>query len=264
MNQKIAIKTIQKLGFQVTAAWNGKEALEYLTATSRGQNMKPDMILMDVQMPIIDGYKCTHLLRHHDPYKPLLQNVPIVAMTASAIHGDREKCNRAGMDDYLAKPVTMAILEKMLIRWCLSRRTVSLKLDEPSDCSQVSEHCDNAGIPAVGLDDGSISSGQNIRDESQNSLMTPKPLTTANGQPEPSPFDSPAATELNMQVTPQEGEKEWSSMLQENKLIDAAGGPSFYRTPSFQEAKPGEALTEANMKKLKNETSNLDSKPTTS
>lgn len=243
----------------MTATWNGKEALEYLAATSRGQNTKPDMILMDVQMPVIDGYKCTHLLRHHAPYKTVVQDVPIVAMTASAIHGDKEKCNRAGMDDYLAKPVTMAILEKMLIRWCLAGRKASFKTDEPSDCSQESEHCDTAGIPAVGLDKDT-STGQNIRDESQNSLLTPKPLTTANGQPELSPFDSPAG--LKVQVTRQEGEKEWSSLLQENKLIDAAGGPSFHRTPSFQEASPGEALTEENMKKLKNETKNLDNEPT--
>ena len=77
---------------------------------SKGNKTKPDIILMDVQMPIIDGYKCTHLLRHHLPYKTILHDVPIVAMTASAIHGDREKCKRAGMDDYLAKPVTMTIL----------------------------------------------------------------------------------------------------------------------------------------------------------
>ncbi|EFZ03544.2 autoinducer 2 sensor kinase/phosphatase luxQ [Metarhizium robertsii ARSEF 23] len=258
VNQMIAIKTIQKLGFQVTAAWNGKEALEYLMATSRGQNMKPDMILMDVQMPIIDGYKCTHLLRHHSPYKTLLQDVPIVAMTASAIHGDREKCNKAGMDDYLAKPVTMNILERMLIRWCLSRRKVSVTVEESSDCSQISEHCDNAGIPHVGVEEQATESEQRVQDEPHGSPMTPRPFNTANGQPEPSPFDSPAAPGLNVQVRHQEGEKELSSMLQENKLIDAAGGPSFYRTPSFQGPSSGEALTEENMKKLKSETSHLD------
>jgi CheY-like chemotaxis protein len=258
VNQKIAIKTIQKLGFQVTAAWNGKEALDYLIATSLGQNLKPDMILMDVQMPIIDGYKCTHLLRHHSPYKAIVQDVPIVAMTASAIQGDREKCKKAGMDDYLAKPVNMTILERMLLRWCFSRRKVSTKSEELSDCSQVSEHCDNAEIPVVGLEDETTVSKQNGLDDIGGDTVTPRPMTIANGQSEPSPFDSPAAVELGLQLRHQEGEKELSSMLQENKLIDAAGGPSFFRTQSCQDLCSGEALTEENVKKLKSETTALD------
>ena len=79
---------------------------------------------MDVQMPILDGYRATHLIRHHSPYAnlPGMKTTPIVAMTASAIQGDREKCQRAGMDDYLAKPVKGAILEKMLIKWTLKAR----------------------------------------------------------------------------------------------------------------------------------------------
>ncbi|GAB0143973.1 hypothetical protein EsHS_00004470 [Epichloe bromicola] len=263
VNQKIAIKTIQKLGFQVTAAWNGKEALDYMLAASRGQNKKPDMILMDVQMPIIDGYKCTHVLRHHLPYKAIAQDVPIVAMTASAIHGDREKCNRAGMDDYLAKPVTMTILERMLVRWCLNRRKApSQRLEVRSYCSEAGEHCRNAGIPLVGLEEANLASQGSSRDDLHSNPLTPKPLTT-NGHNEPSPFDSPAATELNMQVRKQEGEKEWSSLLQENKLIDAAGGPSSFRgAPSFHFQEPGigEALTEENVNKLKSETSTREEK----
>lgn len=76
---------------------------------------------MDVQMPILDGYRATHLIRHHNPYSSLpgMHAVPIVAMTASAIQGDREKCQRAGMDDYLAKPVKAKTLEKMLVKWAL-------------------------------------------------------------------------------------------------------------------------------------------------
>lgn len=258
VNQKIAIKTIQKLGFQVTAAWNGKEALHYLTATSRGQNKKPDIILMDVQMPIIDGYKCTHLLRHHLPYQALLQDVPIVAMTASAIHGDREKCNKAGMDDYLAKPVTMAILEKMLIRWCLSRRSVPAQpVSALPHCSKAGEECENTDIPHVGLEKANLASEETLRDDVQGGPVTPKPLTT-NGLDEPSPFDSPSANEMDMQVRRQEGEKEWSNLLQENKLIDAAGGPSNFRgTPTLESAGMGEALTEENVNKLKSETRTL-------
>lgn len=260
MNQKIATKTIRKLGFQVTAAWNGKDALDYLMGTSQGHNTKPDMILMDVQMPVIDGYKCTHLLRHHLPYKSILQDVPIVAMTASAIQGDREKCTKAGMDDYLAKPVTMAILERMLIRWCLSRRQIPTSQDTmASDCSEVSEHCENADIPHIGLEDEVLPPTDRILEDFHNSPITPRPLTT-NGEPEPSPFDSPAAVELAPQIRRPEGEREWSNMLQETKLIDAAGGPgaTVFRSNSYQEPGSGEALTEENVNKLKSETGRLD------
>ena len=79
----------------------------------------PDLILMDCQMPVLDGYSATHMLRHHAPYKTVeaIKHTPIVAMTASAIQGDREKCEKAGMDDYLAKPVKRPVLEKMILKW---------------------------------------------------------------------------------------------------------------------------------------------------
>lgn len=113
MNQQIAIRFLTSLKFSVSAVWNGKEALEYLwNSTSddpalQREHRLPSLILMDVQMPVLDGYNATHVLRHHEPYRSIekICKIPIVAMTASAIQGDREKCERAGMDDYLAKPV---------------------------------------------------------------------------------------------------------------------------------------------------------------
>ncbi|KKY26027.1 putative histidine kinase hhk6p [Diplodia seriata] len=106
VNQQIALKTIRKQGFAVDAVWNGKEALEYLVDAKDGKRDRPDIILMDVQMPIMDGYKATHTIRTQAPFKdtPSIRNIPIVAMTASAIQGDKEKCQKAGMDDYLSKP----------------------------------------------------------------------------------------------------------------------------------------------------------------
>ncbi|RAL60489.1 hypothetical protein DID88_000264 [Monilinia fructigena] len=104
---KLLLRLFEKLGFSPFAVWNGKEALDYLLAAESPNppHPKPDIILMDVQMPIIDGYRATHIIRHHSPYNHSTRNIPIVAMTASAIQGDREKCKKAGMDDYLAKPV---------------------------------------------------------------------------------------------------------------------------------------------------------------
>jgi CheY-like chemotaxis protein len=236
----------------VTAAWNGKEALDHIISASKGERRKPDIILMDVQMPVIDGYKCTHLLRHHLPYKNFIRDVPIVAMTASAIQGDREKCTRAGMDDYLAKPVTMTILEKMLVRWCTNQNRAIRPQSEPSasDCSELSENCDNAEIPHVGIDDAAPNGDGG--DDLHNSPITPRPLTT-NGKHEPSPFDVPQGAELALTVQRADGEEEWASMLQETKLIDAAGGPSSFRANSFQGQKSGDSLTEANVNRLQDE-----------
>ena len=124
VNQQIAIKTIKKLGFSVNAVWNGQEALQYLERDASETRPDPDIVLMDVQMPILDGYKATKILRSQEPYqnKPSLRDLPIVAMTASAIQGDREKCQKAGMDDYLAKPVKSKVLEKMLVKWAIERK----------------------------------------------------------------------------------------------------------------------------------------------
>ena len=131
----------------MNAVWNGKEALDYLLEEHSDQRPRPDLILMDVQMPILDGYRATHLIRHHSPYNsvPGIQQTPIVAMTASAIQGDREKCERAGMDDYLAKPVRSHTLESMLVKWALkvkssdvdSKSFHSAHTDADSNCTDL-------------------------------------------------------------------------------------------------------------------------------
>ncbi|KAI1368348.1 hypothetical protein F5Y08DRAFT_282409 [Xylaria arbuscula] len=139
INQQIALKKIRKLGFQANAVWNGQEALDYVKGSLDQKHRKPDIILMDVQMPVIDGYKCTHILRHDATYKDIARDVPIVAMTASAIQGDHEKCTKAGMDDYLSKPVNSSTLERMLVRWGKNRRkgllspTLSMSLSDRSE-----------------------------------------------------------------------------------------------------------------------------------
>lgn len=83
----------------MNAVWNGKEALDYLLEAPSTTHPKPDIILMDCQMPVLDGYRATHLIRHHSPYSAIasIRTLPIVAMTASAIQGDKEKCTAAGM-----------------------------------------------------------------------------------------------------------------------------------------------------------------------
>lgn len=132
INQQIAIRYIRALKFPVTAVFNGKEALEYLLkATSADLSPEeareypvPALILMDVQMPVLDGYHATHLLRYHAPFTTIaaIPRIPIVAMTASAVQGDREKCEKAGMDDYMSKPVKRSLLESTILKWVTTSR----------------------------------------------------------------------------------------------------------------------------------------------
>jgi CheY-like chemotaxis protein len=129
INQKIAVRTIHKLGFRVAVAWNGTEALDYLAVAHEhpDKQPKPDLILMDIQMPVMDGYRCTQILRGESPYMEYAKGVPIVAMTASAIRGDKEKCLTVGMNDYLTKPIQIEALQRTLIRWSGSAASVSLR-----------------------------------------------------------------------------------------------------------------------------------------
>lgn len=140
VNQQIALKTIQKLGFSVNAVWNGQEALDYLLKEPTAENPKPNIILMDVQMPVMDGYRATHTIRTTNPFKEMINDIPIVAMTASAIQGDKEKCKRAGMDDYLSKPVKGKVLEKMLLKWAVEGRRKERNLDRNESISLDSEY----------------------------------------------------------------------------------------------------------------------------
>ncbi len=102
VNQKLAIGLLKKKGHAVTVANNGQEAVE------AALSQEFDLILMDVQMPEMDGFEATKLIRDHQ--KQNQTHIPIVAMTAHALKGDRERCLEAGMDDYVAKPIRSQIL----------------------------------------------------------------------------------------------------------------------------------------------------------
>ncbi|KAH7320116.1 putative histidine kinase HHK1p [Stachybotrys elegans] len=112
INQKIAMQYVQRLGYPNVSAYdNGLKAVEGLRHNAL-QGKPYHIVLMDVQMPVLDGYEATKMIRKDSI--EIVRKVLIIAMTASAIQGDREKCLAAGMNDYLAKPVRTEILKKKL------------------------------------------------------------------------------------------------------------------------------------------------------
>lgn len=107
-NQKLALLILTKAGYDVETVNNGREAVERFCQTPD----RFDMILMDVQMPVMDGLRATRTLR-----KRGFTDIPIVAMTANAMKGDREKCIESGMNDYIAKPVRKENVYEMVRKW---------------------------------------------------------------------------------------------------------------------------------------------------
>ena len=107
VNQKVALKMLEKLGYSAVPVENGMEAVRELK-----ENVY-DLVLMDIQMPEMDGFEATYIIR--DPQSSVLNHeVPVIAMTAHAMDGDREKCIQAGMDDYISKPVKPETLTRMI------------------------------------------------------------------------------------------------------------------------------------------------------
>src|SRR5262249_41557164 len=108
VNQHVIVRLLAKLGHAVTLAENGVQALAAIDREAF------DIVLMDIQMPEMDGFEATRAIREREAATG--HRVPIVAMTAHAMKGDRERCLAAGMDDYLSKPVQRLELEKVLNR----------------------------------------------------------------------------------------------------------------------------------------------------
>ncbi len=108
VNQRVAVRTFEKMGYRVDVVSNGQEAVQAV------RNIRYDIVFMDVLMPEMDGYEATKLIldEQNEETRP-----KIIAMTANAMQGDRETCLKAGMDDYISKPIHIDELQKILVNW---------------------------------------------------------------------------------------------------------------------------------------------------
>jgi CheY-like chemotaxis protein len=126
VNQRVAVRQLEKLGYRADVVANGLEAVEALTRIPYA------LVLMDCQMPEMDGYAATAAIRLREGQS---KHTPIIAMTANAMEGDRERCLAAGMNNYISKPVNPEELHKMLDQWLSDSPQVGATNNHPAEVS---------------------------------------------------------------------------------------------------------------------------------
>lgn len=112
VNQIMGVNLLQSLGFEVDLVKDGQQAL------SRIRQNKYDMVFMDCDMPIMDGYEATAAIREYEEREGDGRKTPIVALTAKVMQNDREKCINSGMDDYIPKPIRPDAIIDAVNKWC--------------------------------------------------------------------------------------------------------------------------------------------------
>ncbi len=151
LNQELTREMLKRSGCRVTLVENGLKALKALDR----ENF--DLILMDCQMPEMDGYETTRFIRGREAASGEKRHIPIIAMTANAMRGDREGCEAAGMDDYLSKPFSATHLEKKLHHWLehpssMPDEPVQTASSTPSAIDSVCTDADVAFLDPAALD----------------------------------------------------------------------------------------------------------------
>jgi two-component system sensor histidine kinase/response regulator len=141
LNRDVAVALLAEAGLEVEIAENGQVAVEKVTRSSGGYY---DAVFMDIQMPVMDGYEATRRIRAYEAdFQSSIVNrqssIPIVALTAHALKGEKEKCLKAGMDDYIAKPIDEKQLFQVLVKWAAPGQVESPRSEARREASRLSE-----------------------------------------------------------------------------------------------------------------------------
>lgn len=138
INQDMMLELLGQLGVVSVLAENGQVALNAI------EEQHFDLVLMDCQMPVLDGFGTTHEIRLREKESQSSSRLPIIALTANALEGDKERCLESGMDDYLSKPVSSLQLAKMLEKWLVKKETASVisgvVTDKPDEAANIEFH----------------------------------------------------------------------------------------------------------------------------
>lgn len=148
INQELAAELLSKAGIQIDIANNGLEAINMLT-----EKHHYDGVLMDIQMPVMGGYEATDIIRN----KKHMTDLPIIAMTANAMQGDREKCLAAGMNDYISKPINQTELFSVMVNWIKPSNPTQQKITEAVE----HKDADLFSLPNVDVEQGLVYTNQN-------------------------------------------------------------------------------------------------------
>ncbi len=143
INQQVASELLEKFGFTVEIATNGIDAIEKVKTS--GNPSRYDLVLMDLQMPVMGGYAATEAIRKIDAYRTL----PIIAMTADAMEGVKDRCIEMGMMDFLTKPINPAVMLEVIKKWIPK----STQPDRPAIETSIPAESDQ-GIEGVDVDEG--------------------------------------------------------------------------------------------------------------
>jgi CheY-like chemotaxis protein len=158
INQKVAVKMLERLGYRADVAGNGLEAVEALS------RIPYSAVLMDVQMPEMDGYEATAEIRRREK-KSEDRHTPVIAMTANAMEGDREKALEAGMDDYVSKPVKAEELDAVLEHWLLQDE----EKVEPD--TSAAEEVNGTTIPKDSIDHSVLQGLRELQEEGEPDIL---------------------------------------------------------------------------------------------
>ena len=162
-NQQVAIGVLRKLGCTVDLVMNGEEAV-------RSFESRPfDIVFMDCQMPRMDGYEATAAIRLLEDVSDGTERTPIIALTANALTGDRDKCVAAGMDDYVSKPFRIGQIEKVLSRW-LSKET--WQNESPPTGEEVSPTISTDLVEENSLDTKALEGIRALQSEGEPDILT--------------------------------------------------------------------------------------------